>query len=158
MLDNSLSKFQHFVSNFKDSINILGGSFRAPGADDNASGSAVVLEALRTIVNSKFRPRRTVEFQWYAAEEVGLRGSADIAQRYKNNDVNVVGMVNFDVPGYQDPRYNEIGIYTDNSNPVLTQFLRILVDEYLEYGRRDETCGYGKIQNKNIILTYEPLS
>lgn len=134
---------------FQDSINMLGGTFRAPGADDNASGSATVLEALRSVVNSRFAPKRTVEFHWYAAEEVGLRGSAAIAQLYKTNDVNVVGMVNFDVVGYQDPRYNEVGIYTDNAHPVLVQFLRILVDEYLEYGRRDSTCGYGKIKPTN---------
>lgn len=53
-------------------------------------------------------------------------------------------MINFDVTGYQAPGINEVGIYTDNVNTALTQFLRILVDEYLTYGRRDTRCGYGK--------------
>lgn len=104
----------------------------------------MVLESLRAISDSGFAPKRTIEFQWYAAEEVGLRGSAAIAQAYRNNDVNVVGMLNFDVPGYQAQDINDIGIYVDNTNPELNQFLRILVDEYLDYGRQDCKCGYGK--------------
>lgn len=38
---------------------------------------------------------------------------------------------------------DDVGIYTDNGNAALTQFMRILVDAYLDYGRRDSTCGYG---------------
>lgn len=119
------------------------------GADDNASGSVTVLETLRAFVNGGVAPRRTVEFQWYAAEEVGLRGSGAIAQEYSRTGVNVVAMINFDVTGYQAPGINDVGIYTDNVNSELTQFLRILVDEYLTYGRRDTRCGYGK-KNKTM--------
>ncbi|ODM98733.1 putative leucine aminopeptidase 1 [Orchesella cincta] len=116
----------------QDSINIWSSAMAAPGADDNASGSVTVLETLRAIVNSGFIPKRTIEFQWYAAEEVGLRGSAAIAKEYNDNGVNVVAS------GITD-----IGIYTDNVNSALTQFMRLLTDEYLEFGRRDRTCGYG---------------
>ena len=37
---------------------------RAPGADDDGSGSAVVFEAFRVIAASGFRPARTLEFHW----------------------------------------------------------------------------------------------
>jgi leucyl aminopeptidase len=127
----------------QDSLNLRGSTLRAPGADDNASGSVTVLETLRVIAGSGVVPKRSIEFHWYAAEEVGLVGSGAIAQEYSRNGVNVVAMVNFDVDGYQAPGINDIGIYTDNVNSELTQFLRVLVDGYLDYGRRDTRCGYG---------------
>ncbi|XP_021945455.1 leucine aminopeptidase 1 [Folsomia candida] len=127
----------------QDSINIAGSSLGAPGADDNASGSVVVLETLRVLVESGYIPKRTIEFHWYAAEEVGLRGSAAIASSYSTNRVNVVGMVNFDVPGYYVSGRDEIGIYTDNVNAQVTAFLRLLVDGYCTYTWVNKTCGYG---------------
>ena len=53
-------------------------------------------------------------------------------------------MLNFDVVGWQVAGLNDVGIYTDNGNDAVIQFLRVLVDEYLTFGRRDRTCGYGK--------------
>jgi len=126
----------------QDSINLQGASVTAPGADDNASGSVTVLETLRILVSARFIPNRTIEFHWYAAEEVGLRGSADIARQYSETGVNVVSMVNFDVPGYYNG-VNNIGIYTDNVNAQLTQFMRVLTDEYLDFGWQNRSCGYG---------------
>ncbi|ODM92511.1 putative leucine aminopeptidase 1 [Orchesella cincta] len=126
-----------------DSINIRGSSLQAPGADDNGSGSVTILETLREIVESQVVLNRTVEFQWYAAEEIGLRGSQAIAQAYRRDNVNIIGMLNLDVVGYYVNGVDDIGIYTDNGNAQMAQFLRILTDEYLEFGRRDLTCGYG---------------
>ncbi len=65
-----------------DSINQGWGSKAAPGADDNASGSSNLIEALR-IMMTKAQPKRTVEIFWYAGEESGLLGSAEIAKQYK---------------------------------------------------------------------------
>jgi len=126
----------------QDSINRNGATLQAPGADDNASGSVVVLEALRILISSGFVPKRTLEFQWYAAEEVGLWGSARIAQLYSNANVNVVGMVNLDVAGYYVSGRNQIAIHTDYTNPQLTTFLGLLTDGYLEFGRVPSQCGY----------------
>ena len=52
-----------------DSINSVGERStwpenRAPGADDDGSGSAVVFEAFRAYVHSKALPARTLEFHW----------------------------------------------------------------------------------------------
>jgi aminopeptidase YwaD len=46
-----------------------------PGADDNASGSAVVLEAARVLAASRVRPRRTIVFALWCGEENGHHGS-----------------------------------------------------------------------------------
>jgi hypothetical protein len=46
-----------------------------PGADDNASGTAVVLELARAVTRSETQPRRTLVFAAWNAEELGLVGS-----------------------------------------------------------------------------------
>ena len=77
----------------QDSINGLSpANGRAPGADDDGSGSTTILEVFRTIINGGFVPERTVEIQWYAAEEVGLRGSQAIAQSYAASGRDVVSV------------------------------------------------------------------
>lgn len=73
-----------------DSINLDNpSSGRAPGADDDGTGVVNLIEAYRALLQGGFRPRNTVEFQFYAAEEVGLRGSQAIATSYKNSGVQV---------------------------------------------------------------------
>jgi hypothetical protein len=46
-----------------------------PGANDNASGVAVVLAVAEALARSGFRPQRTVAFLFFGAEEQGVRGS-----------------------------------------------------------------------------------
>ena len=67
----------------------------APGSDD-ATGVATLTETLRIALASGWKPKRTVKFMAYAAEEVGLRGSNAIAQQFKANGVNVVGVLQLD--------------------------------------------------------------
>jgi hypothetical protein len=46
------------------------------GADDNASGTSAVLVVARALGRGKLRPKRSVLFAWWNAEEAGLFGSA----------------------------------------------------------------------------------
>src|SRR5207244_9617010 len=46
-----------------------------PGADDNASGTAVLLEIARVLATTGSRPKRSLRFLPFAAEEQGLPGS-----------------------------------------------------------------------------------
>jgi leucyl aminopeptidase len=117
----------------------------APGADDDASGSATVLEVFRVLTAAGFLPERTIEFHGYAAEEAGLRGSAAIAENYANNGINVVAMLQFDMTGYTAGSATPtIGVVTDFVNSGLTTFVRNLINEYLGTGRQTNTqCGYG---------------
>lgn len=50
-----------------------------PGADDNASGSATLLEVARAAASLKERPRRSLVFVWFAGEEMGLLGAEHFA-------------------------------------------------------------------------------
>jgi leucyl aminopeptidase len=82
-----------------DSIN--GSTGRAPGADDNASGTATNIEIFRVLMAQNIRPERTIEIHAYAAEEIGLVGSQNIANTYRDNGVNVVAMVQHDMNIYK---------------------------------------------------------
>ena len=57
-----------------DHLGVRGGVLY-PGADDNASGVAMMLEVARALVHAPERPRRSVMFIGFDLEEVGLFGS-----------------------------------------------------------------------------------
>ncbi len=67
----------------------------APGADDNASGCATVLEAAR--IMSQYQFPNTVRFVCFGAEELGLIGSAYYAQNSYNAGENIVAVMNLDM-------------------------------------------------------------
>jgi len=115
---------------------------RAPGADDDGSGTVTVLEVFRVFLASGYLPKRPVEFQWYAAEEAGLLGSQAIAQAYKASNRTVVGMLQLDMTGFPKEQ-RDIGITTDFTDPDLTQLLRSCVTEYATLKSFDKKCGYG---------------
>jgi hypothetical protein len=46
------------------------------GADDNGSGTSAILTVARAFGKGKVRPRRSLIFAWWNAEEAGLKGSA----------------------------------------------------------------------------------
>jgi len=126
-----------------DSINGSSSTAAAPGADDDASGVASLTEAFRVAVANGYRPARTVKFMAYAAEEIGLRGSADIANWHKNNLVNVVGVLQLDMTNYKGSSY-DFGMVTDNTNAAQNSFVTNLISTYqpgLTY--TNITCGYG---------------
>jgi len=131
-----------------DSINgSAGGSTSqvAPGADDDASGIATLTEVLRVSLANGWRPKRTVKFMGYAAEEVGLRGSNAIAQSFQAAGTNVVGVLQLDMTNYQTGS-TEMRIVSDYSSADMKQFLADLFDTYLAplgIQRGTYTCGYG---------------
>jgi hypothetical protein len=66
-----------------------------PGGDDNASGTAGVLEAARVL--SQFQFESTIRFMNFNAEEDHLLGSADYVKNHvMPNGENIVGMINLD--------------------------------------------------------------
>jgi len=121
-----------------------GGNNRAPGADDDASGSATILEVFRVLMESGYVPARTVEFHGYAAEEVGLLGSQAIAQYYLSQGYFVVCQLQFDMDGYTDSsNFPIIGVVTDFTATDYTAWFRQLITAYLGAGSWANTaCGY----------------
>jgi len=126
-----------------DSISgFLGGTkSRAPGADDNASGIATTTEVLRIISESRYKPLRTIQFMGYAAEEVGLRGSNEIASDYKARGIKVVGVMQLDMTNFKGSDQS-IFLTTDYTNPDQTEFLSKLIDLYVKVPHSKTKCGY----------------
>jgi len=113
----------------------------APGVNDDGSGSIAVLEVFRILVQAGFRPQNTIEFQWYAAEEVGLLGSQAIAQSYQDNEVLVRSMIQLDMVGY-DQVEQVVGVITDYTDAASNVLIRSLTDEYLNITWSNTLCGY----------------
>ncbi|KAJ1911016.1 hypothetical protein H4219_006071 [Mycoemilia scoparia] len=138
------------ISAHQDSVNMWIPWFgRAPGADDDGSGTVTILEAFRTLLvqlqQGNFRPQRTVEFHWYAGEEGGLLGSQDVAHYYRRHDRTVVGQLHFDMTGYNKRPKNKdeiIGVVVDNTDIELSNLLRLLAKTYSRLETRDLECGY----------------
>lgn len=117
-------------------------SREAPGADDNASGSAAVLEVLRVLAESDYQPEKSIEFFWYAGEEQGLVGSKEIAKNYQSSSKEVIAVMQLDMilyPGSGD----KIGLVTDYTDPTLTDYVEELVKLYIKTPVIRFKCGYG---------------
>ncbi len=73
-------------------------SISAPGANDNASGSAAVLAAAEIMAGQSFAS--TIKFILFTGEEQGLFGSVHYAQQALAQGENIVGVVNCDMVAY----------------------------------------------------------
>jgi bacterial leucyl aminopeptidase len=115
---------------------------RAPGADDDASGVATITEVLRAAMVSGYRPARTVKFMAYAAEEIGLRGSQEIAAAHQAAGANVIGVLQLDMTNFKGSSA-DMALLTDFTNAPQNQFLERLIDTYVGVSRTTTACGYG---------------
>ena len=73
-------------------------TIRSPGADDNASGVAGILETARIL--SRYTFDRTIIYANWCAEEIGLVGSAAYARDMAEQRMDIVGYFNLDMTGY----------------------------------------------------------
>ena len=73
-----------------------------PGANDNASGSAVVMEIAEAFSKLREKPKRSVVFVLFGGEEMGLQGSTYFANHLPDQFDRVDGMFNFDMVGEGD--------------------------------------------------------
>jgi len=69
------------------------------GADDNASGTAVLLEVARILQTMKFQLKRSVLFVSFSGEERGLLGSKHYIEHPARSLNKTVGMINIDHVG-----------------------------------------------------------
>ncbi|KZP19025.1 Zn-dependent exopeptidase [Athelia psychrophila] len=132
------------VSAHQDSLNYRLPFYRAPGADDDGSGSVTILQVLRSLVSQSFipPPHIAIEFQWYAAEEGGLLGSQDVAAAYEQAHADVKGVLHMDMTAFlRNGTTPIIAFFDTNTDKNLTRFGTQVVEEYLPLGWNTTNCG-----------------
>jgi Zn-dependent M28 family amino/carboxypeptidase len=86
-----------------------------PGADDNGSGSTALLNIAKAISTNPIKPKRSVLFMWFAAEEIGLVGSA----HYVNSPIlpleKMICMLNIDMVGRNEEKGDEPASQNENT-------------------------------------------
>lgn len=119
------------------------GGGRRPGADDDGSGSMVVLEAARLIVNSGYEFNRPIYFMWYAAEEMGLVGSRVVAKEVKSRELNIDSVLHFDTVGRRaNANDSTLFLLRDNVDQSFTDYIANLLTEQVKVPVDYTRCGY----------------
>ncbi|RJP72966.1 MAG: M20/M25/M40 family metallo-hydrolase [Ignavibacteriales bacterium] len=94
---SSSSGYEVVVGGHHDAITNVNPMEKAPGADDNASGTAAVLEIARVLKKMNFVPDVKINFMTFAAEEAGLWGSWYYAERAASDSKKIKFMINHDM-------------------------------------------------------------
>ncbi|WP_229832913.1 M28 family peptidase, partial [Streptomyces purpureus] len=77
-----------------------------PGINDNASGSAAVLETALAVSRAQFKPAKHLRFAWWGAEELGLVGSRYYVNNLPSTERSKIsGYLNFDMIGSSNAGY-----------------------------------------------------
>lgn len=105
----------------------------APGADDNGSGTAGVLEAARILSQHTFD--RTIRFVLFAGEEQGLIGSARYANLASAHGDVIDGVINLDMIGYESvPPGDHIVEVHAGLDPASNALADAIIANVAEYG------------------------
>lgn len=72
----------------------------SPGADDNASGVAAILEIARLYQKHNLTPTKTLRLELYGSEETGLSGSNDAMYKSNSQGEHIAAMMCLDMIGY----------------------------------------------------------
>jgi bacterial leucyl aminopeptidase len=120
----------------------------APGADDDASGTAVALHVFSILAASGWistTSKYPIEVHAYAGEEGGLLGSDALAASYSKANREIRGMLNLEMVGWQ-PETTGSSTITVLTDPQLSMsdHARAVVKQYVPTATlRSTHCGYG---------------
>lgn len=113
------------------------------GADDNASGTAVLLELARAAIATGIQPEHTLILAFWDGEERGLLGSRHYTSRLGRDTASVICYINFDM----------VGRNTDESRPGLFRYFYTESVPQLK-AWYDESVAAGRLQN--LEADYRP--
>ena len=118
----------HIDSRVTDPMNFTAD---APGANDDASGTALVIEAARLL--SKQKHRATIVYALLSGEEQGLWGGKLLAKHAKDQNWQVAAMLNNDIVG---GTHGTDGSVVDNRVRVFSEGIRASEDLAAQLARR----------------------
>jgi len=101
----------------------------APGADDNGSGTAAVLETARVLASHAFD--FTIRFVAFAAEEQGLFGSAYYAAQAADDNERIVGVINLDMIAYADALPEDVTLIVNSASSWLADLMAAAAMSYV---------------------------
>ncbi len=99
--DSNLKNEFIIIGAHYDHIGIIAeenGDTIANGANDNASGTTIVLELARYFGHQR-NNKRSIIFALFSAEEKGLLGSKHLAKKLKAENLNLYAMLNYEMVG-----------------------------------------------------------
>ncbi len=109
-----------------DHVGMQAGEVYFPGANDNASGSATVLETAKAFAVNKIRPKRSVIFVLFSSEESGLYGSKFFVEHPPVPLEQIKAMINLDCVAHGD----SLKIGGGKSAPELWELARKLDEQF----------------------------
>ncbi len=111
----------------------------APGADDNATGVAAMLEVARIMQLHDFTPDYSIEFVAFAAEELGLHGAWDYTE--KALGMRIGFMLNNDMIGHAPaiPSLWKLKIQRYPNSDSVTQLARHIAENHTLLGVEETT-------------------
>ena len=131
-----------------------------PAANDNGSGLSVLLELARVLKNL---PSDTeIRFVAFDAEETGLNGSKAYVKTLKDEQENIVGMINFDMLGAAKAK--EFGVYTaEDKTNYLTDILKACPDfDEVAFRRHmfgmSDHMSFSPLVIPNLTFTHEAIT
>ncbi|HET7695817.1 MAG TPA: M20/M25/M40 family metallo-hydrolase [Vicinamibacterales bacterium] len=130
----------YVVSSHYDSVAV------GPGADDDTSGTAALLETARVLAGHPMPA--TIVFASFTGEEAGLLGSREFVRQAVANRMNIVGALNNDMIGWANDhrldntiRYSNPGI-RDIQHAAAMQFSSLITYDALYYKSTDAAAYY----------------
>ena len=112
-----------------------------PGADDNASGVALLLELARMAAAQPYMFKRSLVFVGFGAEEIGLFGSWYFVNRAFSQIDKTVAMLNLDMLG-RGGKAQPLVAYTVAPHAELTELLALAANSPLSVQARIEGTDY----------------
>lgn len=98
----------------------------APGADDNASGTAVLLEIARILpLVDNLEKRAGIRMVFFGGEEDSMLGSTAFVERFKDAGQRLIGAINIDMVGYDREGPKDFVIFTDVASSGLSRMLEV---------------------------------
>ncbi|OFX78252.1 MAG: hypothetical protein A2X12_09060 [Bacteroidetes bacterium GWE2_29_8] len=131
------------VSSHLDHVGSQAGEVYFPGANDNASGSAAVLEMAQYIKENNIEHKRSIIFMLYTSEEQGLIGSDFFADHSPVNVDKIIAQINMDCIAYGD----SIHIGNGKSAPILWNHIDSIDSQTSNLMIKDTWAGGGADAN-----------